>query len=669
MAGFREKLEVIFGVKGANQFKKEFSDADKSVAKSSKGMSKSMKAIGAAAVAYLSFQTVKAAGSAAVALTKMADKFRVVQRSSERLAKSIGQDSDKILAAMRRGVGGAVTDLELLRQANQAILLGIPVTADKMGEMAKVATRLGRAVGRDATSAIGDLIVGIGRMSPLILDNLGITIKAEEAFRGLGEGATDAEKRLAFFNAVMVKATERAEILGEQVAPIGERLDVVASRLSNLGVRIGDALATPVGRVIDRIDMLLLRMGTVEEKAAAMASGKGLGNAFAGLPGLELIFPAIDLLSSVPTPSKGALISKEQAAGRRAAEENVDNIKALGAAYDKQQADMAVAIKKAIALSIANLREKREREKERESEREKEKTRLQEIAKITPRERLEGELEEIERIREEKIEVIRKEWAEIDAAADELEEDMEDIGALVSHEIADEFSKIPQTFEQGMASAMGNIQVGLSALGMQRVGGAVGNVGQGLGAISAWQSASGMAAGFGKIAAQFGAIGMGISAIAPVLKGIKSLVGREPSTTPKLKTTIAAAVTGRDVFLEQISTAQGDIQNAIMDYQNNVIDQDERDRIVDEAQRTIAFNQQELKAFDDPQAAATSGSTAFTVAQQITETQANSILAVLETQRAQDSERNNILGQSLAVQNDMKFLMSINSGNLLQFQG
>jgi len=154
-----------------------------------------------------------------------------------------------------------------------------------------------------------------------------------------------------------------------------------------------------------------------------------------------------------------------------------------------------------------------------------------------------------------------------------------------------------------------------------------------------------------------------------VLKGIKSLVGREPSTTPKLKTTIAAAVTGRDVFLEQISTAQGDIQNAIMDYQNNVIDQDERDRIVDEAQRTIAFNQQELKAFDDPQAAATSGSTAFTVAQQITETQANSILAVLETQRAQDSERNNILGQSLAVQNDMKFLMSINSGNLLQFQG
>ena len=63
------------------------------------------------------------------------------------------------------------------------------------------------------------------------------------------------------------------------------------------------------------------------------------------------------------------------------------------------------------------------------------------------------------------------------------------------------------------------------------------------------------------------------------------------------------------------------------------------------------------------------GSNAYSVATSISETQANSILAVLETQRAQDAERNNILGQSLAVQTDMKFLMSINSGNLLTFAG
>ena len=64
-----------------------------------------------------------------------------------------------------------------------------------------------------------------------------------------------------------------------------------------------------------------------------------------------------------------------------------------------------------------------------------------------------------------------------------------------------------------------------------------------------------------------------------------------------------------------------------------------------------------------------SGSNAYSVATSISETQANSILAVLETQRAQDAERNNLLGQSLAVQTDMKFLMSINSGNLLTFAG
>ena len=178
MAGIREKIEAVFGVSGADKFKREFEQADKTVKKSSTSMFSAMKGVGAAAIAYLSVQTVKAIGRAAFELGKMADEFRVVQLSSQRLAKSIGQDSGKILQSVRRGVGGAVSDLEILKQVNQAILLGIPVTARQMELMAVTATRLGRAVGRDAASALGDLVTGIGRMSPLILDNLGITIRA-----------------------------------------------------------------------------------------------------------------------------------------------------------------------------------------------------------------------------------------------------------------------------------------------------------------------------------------------------------------------------------------------------------------------------------------------------------------------------------------------------------
>lgn len=49
MAGIREKLEVMFGVSGADKFKKEFEEADRAVQKSSKGITTSLKGIATAA--------------------------------------------------------------------------------------------------------------------------------------------------------------------------------------------------------------------------------------------------------------------------------------------------------------------------------------------------------------------------------------------------------------------------------------------------------------------------------------------------------------------------------------------------------------------------------------------------------------------------------------------
>ena len=131
MAGIREKLEVIFGVKGVNEFKKGFKDADKTVQASSKSMTNAFKRIGQAAKVYLTVQVVKGAAMAAFNIAKLADQSRVLETSFDRLAKSVGQNSNDILNAMRRGMGGAVKDMELMQRANQAILLGLPVPPHK----------------------------------------------------------------------------------------------------------------------------------------------------------------------------------------------------------------------------------------------------------------------------------------------------------------------------------------------------------------------------------------------------------------------------------------------------------------------------------------------------------------------------------------------------------
>lgn len=597
MAGIKEKLEIIFGVTGADKFKREFEQADRTVAKSSRGITNALKGIGAAAVAYLSVQTARAVGSAAVELVKLGDNFRVVQRSSQRLAQSIGQDSTKILQAVKRGVGGAVSDLDLLRQVNQAILLGIPVTARQMETMAVTATRLGRAVGRDAASALGDLVTGIGRMSPLILDNLGITIKLEEAYKGLGENATDAQKKIAFFNAVMEKANQASETLGEQLPTLGERLAGVSARLSNLGIKIGDALSGPVNNLIDRVDALLLRMATAEQKANALSKGKDPNpNPFAGLPGLELLFPAYDAAKGFVPGITNMLApghtQRIMTAYRREGVFNVSpsprSITGAGSYKNPGLSRRLTPTEQATIRMFQTLDQG-----------------------LAPGDVMEPQLRDMTKN-------FKAEFKKIEKAG------------------KDTLGQIPYHLQNDFEGVFANVGIGLNTLGLGSQGANVSRLG---GFFQGEQQNPTMMKLNSTLGALVPAIGGFVGAVG-IFKGLQGLFNNKPDLT-------------------QMNDAE--IQQRIDDLQGNA-NALGRGGNVGEINRAQA-------ELDRRGGGRSSGSNAHSVSTSISETQANSILAVLETQRAQDAERNNILTASLAVQNDMKFLMSINSGNLLTFQG
>jgi hypothetical protein len=163
-------------------------------------------------------------------------KMRGLEQSFERLTAGIGETGEAMLEVTREATGGLVTDLSLVQSMNKAILLGLPITRQEMGELAKTATVLGRAMGQDATKSLDDLITALGRSSPLILDNLGLTVKVgeanEEYARKLGksvEQLTEAEKKTAFYNAAMEVARQRTDELGTAV-------DGTASGLQRMGV-------------------------------------------------------------------------------------------------------------------------------------------------------------------------------------------------------------------------------------------------------------------------------------------------------------------------------------------------------------------------------------------------------------------------------------------------
>ena len=135
------------------------------------------------------------------------------EASFHRVAQSYGADADKMLAAMKRASSGQISNDELMMAANKAMMLGVTADADQMAGLLQAAMERGQAMGRTAADAFNDIVIGIGRMSPLILDNLGIMTGGEAAFAAYAatigktaEQLTDFERRQMLINKVLADA-------------------------------------------------------------------------------------------------------------------------------------------------------------------------------------------------------------------------------------------------------------------------------------------------------------------------------------------------------------------------------------------------------------------------------------------------------------------------------
>ena len=111
---------------------------------------------------------------------------------------------------------GLVDDTTLATAALQAQRFGVVENAQEFAKLAEVATKLAVTSGQDAAKGIEDLTLALSRQSPMILDNLEITLKLGEAqdryAETLGKATkdlTDAEKEEAFRVEAM-KAAEAA---------------------------------------------------------------------------------------------------------------------------------------------------------------------------------------------------------------------------------------------------------------------------------------------------------------------------------------------------------------------------------------------------------------------------------------------------------------------------
>jgi hypothetical protein len=212
MAGnrFRQIIEVI--MKGAG---KAASDSKK-VQKGLQGVAKDAAKIGAA------FYAAKGGINATQNFVSSALKVENLAPAFNKLGAEIGFTSNS-MQKLKDATNDTMSEVELMKVANQAMTLGIVDSDVAMADLFDTAQRLGKSLGVDTVSALDSLVTGMGRQSILMLDNLGIIVDVTKANEDYAEqmgivdrALTEAEKKQAFNNAALEAAQEKVSVLGAE---------------------------------------------------------------------------------------------------------------------------------------------------------------------------------------------------------------------------------------------------------------------------------------------------------------------------------------------------------------------------------------------------------------------------------------------------------------------
>lgn len=183
-------------------------------------------------------------------LTEIGAKSVSVALAFERMTKQAGMSTDALLSSLRDASAGTIAETDLMLTANKAIALGVGEDVEGMTTLMEIARLKGQNMGLTTTQAFNDIATGIGRGSPLILDNLGITIKLGEAqenyAKELGKTVaemTDAEKKQALLNAVLKEGKAELAATGDVALTASEQLQKMGADMDNMKSAIGEALA------------------------------------------------------------------------------------------------------------------------------------------------------------------------------------------------------------------------------------------------------------------------------------------------------------------------------------------------------------------------------------------------------------------------------------------
>lgn len=197
-------------------------------------------AIGAAAVVGATV----AIGGGLLAMAKDAAPVEGIKNAFDSLAASAGKNADELVRQMQKQSMGLVDDTDLMLQYNKASQLVGATLAGQLPDAYQYVAKVASATGQDTGQLMDILVNGIGRVTPRMLTQLGVTVdadKANEAYaKSIGktvEQLSKNDKQAALFNATM-------DALKKNTAGMPDITDNAATKMQQFKVKFDDISET-----------------------------------------------------------------------------------------------------------------------------------------------------------------------------------------------------------------------------------------------------------------------------------------------------------------------------------------------------------------------------------------------------------------------------------------
>lgn len=219
---------------------------DETAKNASKGLGGLATAFGVAGVAAL----VTEMGRAGLEMVELAGRAQRVEDAFQSLANQAGLSSREVLAELQGVSQGLISETDLMLAANRALIGGVADNAQELGDLMQIAIARARTFGRDAGDAFNRLIEGLAKAEVEVLDELGLTIRLEEATRryadSIGVAVTDldAQQRTqALVNEVLRQAEGDLRDAGSQSLTTAEQVKTLKIAWQELRTVMGEQLA------------------------------------------------------------------------------------------------------------------------------------------------------------------------------------------------------------------------------------------------------------------------------------------------------------------------------------------------------------------------------------------------------------------------------------------